>query len=276
MDELKIYSPFITEKNKTYSNWSEVFKDGAILISKIDNRPIFIYLMKDCEQWICNVKFFIKSKRIKDDLNFSTPLFLVLKKKPKSVIDMPFSKGEDTEFDCLEELKKIMNEKMSILRSIKEISESTKNKKVPVIIGLIKPIRWEEIKLFYDGYIVKIKQNNTLLGEYSLESLGVPKIRQKTGGLLHFFMALFISDLPENSKVLSSRSSINQKRKSILSKILKTAFETNKDPIYKVDHIYKPLFNTKLTGVLEIHEHPLGRKLRDEDGASWVNLSDDN
>lgn len=122
MDSLKVFTPFITEKTKNYSNWSEVFKDGTSLISKLDDLINTSKKQIACEQWIFNTNHFLKAQKVKDDSGFSKPLIFILSRNV----------GQDTStkqrsFE-IENLKKVMGEKISILRSIREETTSPVSK----------------------------------------------------------------------------------------------------------------------------------------------------
>lgn len=121
------------------------------------------------------------------------------------------------------------------------------------LVGLKQPVRWEKIQLSFDGDNIKIKQDDTFLGdEVPVSALGLQKRAKENAktSLTGFFTALFYDS--EKSKLLESISNTNQKHKSAVSKILKELFETNIDPI-DIDQkkmIYVPKFKTDLYGQL--------------------------
>ncbi len=150
---------------------------------------------------------------------------------------------------------------------IQKISSIEKKKDVKKIIGLTKPIIWEEIKIIHLGESLSIKQNNKLLGEYKLEDLGFPKIRKnKMSGIRQFFLSLFFTEEKEVNNILSSKDNKQQKIKSNLSKILGKAFGTNKEPIVIAKNKnYIPLFETSLGKELGINKHSSGKRFHDTD-----------
>lgn len=157
------------------------------------------------------------------------------------------------------------------LSEIKEILENKNIKKEPSKInGLIQPIRWQNITIIYNGENIKIKQDDTTLGEYNLEDLGMPKVRKtKLKGVRQLFTSLFFPETYKENSVLLGTNYVNQKNKSNLSKILKKVFETNVDPIY-IDtktKKYIPYFKISLSEDYAINDFPSGIRLYDKDGA---------
>ncbi len=122
MSSLKLYTPFITEKTKNYSNWSEIFKDGGTLIYKMSNLINISKKENECEQWIFNTSQFLKSQKVKEDYGFSEPLILILSRNIK-----PDTLTKTRSFDT-KGLEKIMNDKVSILRIIRDETSSPVSK----------------------------------------------------------------------------------------------------------------------------------------------------
>lgn len=153
------------------------------------------------------------------------------------------------------------------LKIIKRITEST-NKNAIKIKGIRKPLRWEDVTIIYCGEIIKIKQNNTSLGEYDLNDLGIPKIgKTRMDGVRQFFMSLFFIEYYKENTKLDSKNNNQQKLKSNLSKILKEAFETNIDPIGidKENNRYIPLFKVSISEGLRVNDFASGVKFNDTD-----------
>lgn len=156
---------------------------------------------------------------------------------------------------------------INILKKVVSKKLSKKEKAKAIIQGLIKPVKWGDITLIFNGSTVKVKQNSKSLGEYSLSDLGMPKITKKGGrSVPRFFMCLFISQQKQAFDFLSSSNNTNQKHKGKLSEILKNAFGTAIDPIYIDDksHQYTSLFKVSFGGELSINDHRSGGALYDE------------
>lgn len=165
---------------------------------------------------------------------------------------------------ALEEIEGVLN---------KQIKKKVHSK----IKGLIKPIKWEEITIIYTGESIKVKQNSTLLGEYNLENLGMPKIgKNKMEGVRQFFTSLFFPENYINNPVLSSKNNSQQKNKGNFSKIFKNIFETSKDPIQtnKKNHLYTPLFKVSMGKDLGINDFSSGRQFHDNDKAHYDDYPD--
>jgi len=164
------------------------------------------------------------------------------------------------------------------LDEIEEVlGKNKKKKKLNKIKGLVKPIKWDEITIIYIGDSVKIKQNDTALGEYNLKDLGMPKIgKNKMEGVRQFFTSLFFPETYENNIILSSKNNTQQKLKSNLSRILKDVFETNRNPIQinKKNHTYYPVFKISMGKDLNVNDFSSGREFRDTDKAHYDTFPD--
>lgn len=166
--------------------------------------------------------------------------------------------------------------------AIAEIKETLSNvtpEAKKKIKNLKNPIRWENITLLFNTDSVKIKQDSTLLGEYTLKELGVPKLRKnQSNGVYSFFTRLFFKEHYIHSDILSVKDKNNQKLKSNLSKILREAFNTNKDPI-SIDQKtgkYIPLFKVGVGNDYRINNYHSGRRLYDKDGAEIYDFTEHN
>lgn len=152
------------------------------------------------------------------------------------------------------------------LSEVNEILVGKKNKNLVFKIkGLKKPTHWKDITIIHDGESLKIKQHGTLLGEYLLISLGIPKLRKnnKGNGIQPFLLSLFFSKEHLKNNLLLSTDALNQKTKSNLSGILKDIFDTNEDPITidKKTKMYTAIFSTSVGKELAINNYHSGSKL---------------
>lgn len=182
-----------------------------------------------------------------------------------------FSEKAERTFMAGPKLNEAINEIKDTLAKIKPgVKKKVKNLKTP--------IKWENIKMIFNTDTVKIKQDSTILGEYTLSELGIPKLRKKSNGVYSFFVRLFFKEHYADSDILSVKNGNNQKLKSNLSKILKEAFNTNTDPI-SIDQNtdkYIPLFKVGVGNDYRINDHRSGRKLYDKDGAEIDDFAEHN
>ncbi len=152
---------------------------------------------------------------------------------------------------------------------MKELKNSLKNclskeeKTKGIITGLKNPIIWEKVTMIFNGDTLKIKQENSIVGEYTLAELGFPKIKTERT-VTALFYSLFVRENQPNNNLLLSTDNKNQKIKSNLSKIFCNAFNTNNDPI-GIDKygFYKAKFKTSLSGELYENTYSSGGLLNE-------------
>lgn len=166
------------------------------------------------------------------------------------------------------------------LEEIEKVLVTNINKKTSFVIEKLKtPIKWENITLIFNTDSLKIKQDSTILGTYTLKEIGIPKLRKtKSNSVYHFFFSLFLTDHYGANDLLLVTNNNNQKNKSNLSKILRNAFSTNKNPIGidKKTNKYIPLFKVSAGEDFRINDHRSGGKLYEKDGAIQEDFTEQN
>ena len=138
----------------------------------------------------------------------------------EDIIDGEFTQSKDNLF-----LERMINLKKTLKNCLSK-EEKTKG----IIAGIKSPVIWEKITMIFNGDTLKIKQDNFVIGEYTLMELGFPKIKTERT-VTGLFYSLFVRENQPKNNLLLSTDNKNQKIKSNLSKILCNAFNTNIDPI---------------------------------------------